>query len=150
MTGCIGSKVTPTSITEEYAVYKAVIESVYLTEGIELIVIRDRTAIDVSGESLDSELEYVQESLGPAIESETLNDFKVKNKRTHKLSQEFFLDVQYVLLSEVEFNKIFEAGGGWTQFYKTYPNSQGIMTLSRVGFNAKMDQASFFYQSHET
>jgi len=141
--GCTGSKAAPTSaIAEEYAVYKAVIESLYLTEGVELIVIENRTAIGVSSsESLDSTVKYIQEAFGDAIELETLDDYIAKNRRSHRLEGGFSLDVPYVLLSEAELAEIFEQGGGWNQFYKLYPNSQGIMTLSRVGFNARMDQA---------
>lgn len=143
ITGCIGGNATLASVTtEEYTIYEAVIESIYLVEGIELIVIQDHTATDVSpSESLDNELKYVQDNLGPAIESETLNDYKAKNRRSRELAKSFPLDVEYALLSEVEFNEIFKVGGGWAQFYETYPRSQGLMTLSSVGFNAKMDQA---------
>lgn len=157
--GCAGKQATPaagmtatptldtmttsaSAVTEECAVYKAVIESDYLTEGIELIVIMDHTVNGAyPGASLDSVLEHVRENLGSAVEPETLNDYEAQNGRTQKLDGCFSLDVQYVLLSEVEFNEIFETGGDWSQFYATYPNSQGIMTLSRVGFNANMDQA---------
>ena len=141
--GCAGNKTAPTSaIAEEYAVYEAVIESLHLTEGIELIAIKNRTATDVSpGESLDSEVEYIREELGTAIELETLDDYRAKNRRSHQLDADLSLDVPYVLLSEAELAEIFEQGGGWNQFYKVYPNSQGIMTLSRVGFNTQIDQA---------
>jgi hypothetical protein len=141
--GCAGSKTPPTSaVADEYAVYEAVIESLYLTEDTELIVIRDRTATDVSpNESLDSEVEYIREELGTAIELETLDDYRAKNRGSHRLDAVLSLDVPCVLLSEAELVEIFEQGGGWNQFYKIYPNSQGMMTLSRVGFDAQIDQA---------
>jgi hypothetical protein len=143
ITSCVGSNATLASVmTEEYAIYDAVIESFYLTESIELIVLRDHTVTGAYPRgSLDINLENVQRKLGPAIQSETLNDYKGKNGQTQKLGKRFSLDVQYILLSETEFNEIFDTGEGWSQFYATYPNSQGIMTLSRVGFNAEMDQA---------
>lgn len=135
-------------MTEEYAVYEVVIESVYLIEGVELIVIKDHTAPDVSpGGSLDSETEYVQENLGPAVELETLNDYKAKNRQTHKLDRRLSLDVQYALLSEVERREIFETGGGWSEFHAIYPNSPGVVvTFSRVGFNTEMSQALVYVE----
>jgi hypothetical protein len=141
--GCTGGKTAPASVlVEEYAVYEAAIESLYLTEDIELIVIKNRTATDSSpSESLDTEVAYIQEEFGSAIESETLSDYRARNKQSHQLDQDFLLDVPYVLLSEAELAETFERGGGWNQFYKIYPNSQGIMTLSRVGFNTQIDQA---------
>jgi hypothetical protein len=141
--GCTGSKTPPApAIAREYAVYEAVIEFLYLTKDIELIAIKNRTAADVSpSESLGSEVEYIREELGTAIELKTLDDYKAKNRRSHQLDADLSLDVPYVLLGEAELAEIFERGGGWDQFYKIYPNSQGIMTLSRVGFNTQIDQA---------
>lgn len=141
--GCTdGRTVSTSAVVEEYAVYEAVIESLYLTEDIELIVIKNWTATNVSpGKSSDTEAEYIREKLGTAIESETLNDYSAKNKQSYQLDQDISLDVPYVLLSEAELTKIFEREGGWDRFYEIYPNSQGIMTLSRVGFNTQIDQA---------
>lgn len=148
ITGCAGSKATPVSVmTEEYAVYKTVIESIYLIEGVELIVIKDHTATGVyPGESLDSELEYLKENLGSAIETETLNDYEAKNRLTHKLDRRLSLNVQYVLLSEAERKEIFETGG-WSQFRAIYPNSPGVVvTFSRAGFNTEMNQALVYVE----
>ncbi len=141
--GCTDGRTAPTSaVADEYAVYEAVIESLYLAEDIELIVIKNWTATSVSpGESSDTEAEYIREKFGTAIELETLNDYSAKNKRSYQLDQDISLDVPYVLLSEAELTKIFEREGSWDRFYEIYPNSQGIMTLSRVGFNTQIDQA---------
>ena len=138
--------VTPTTgsvAAEEYAVYEAVIEWGFLTESTKLIVVTDHTAAGLFvEESMDEQMiEYIRDNMGTALEAETLNNYLAKNEETYELEKRFPLDVQYVLISEAELNKIFEEGEGWDQFYATYPNSQGTMTLSRVGFNANIDQA---------
>lgn len=150
ITGCVSSKATPASVvTEEYAVYETVIESIYVTEGIKLIVIMDHTTTGVSaGQSLDTEMEYLKKSLGAAIESATLNDYETRNEQTQELDRRFSLDAQYVLISESEVTEIFESGDDWSQFYATYPNSPGIVALSRVGFNAEMNQALVYVEDH--
>jgi hypothetical protein len=138
---------TASAIIEEYAVYEAVIESVYSIEGVESIVIKDHTATDLSPDgSLDNTMDYIQETLGTTIELETLNDYRVKNAQTQELNSIFSLNVQCVLLSEAQINEIFETGDGWSQFHATYPNSAGIVTFSRVGFNAEMNQALVYVE----
>jgi hypothetical protein len=138
--------VTPTTgsvAAEEYAVYEAVIEWGFLTESTKLIVVTDHTAAGLFvEESMDERMiEYIRDNMGTDLQAETLNDYLAKNEETYELGKRFPLDVQYVLISEAELNKIFEEGEGWDQFYSTYPNSQGTMTLSRVGFNTNVDQA---------
>jgi len=34
--------------------------------------------------------------------------------------------------------------GSWNEFYKRHPNSEGVIVLSRVGFNAGMNQALLY------
>lgn len=143
ITACVASKTTPMQVTsEEHVVYETVIKSLYVTEGIKLVVIKDHTATDASpSKSLEAQVKYIRESLGAAIEAETLNDYKLNNRRAWELDRHLSLDVQYALLGEAEFSGIFKKGRGWRKFYRTYPNSQGLMTLSRVGFDAEMKQA---------
>lgn len=143
----------PPIAEEEYAVYGALIDAMYVDaiEGVELVVISDHTVTgDYPGGSLDSTLEHVRGKLQQKLEPKTIDDFRLKNKQTYKLSRKVPLKVKYILLSKEEHEGIFEEGGGWKQFYATYPKSQGVMTLSRVGFNTETDQALVYVgnQSH--
>jgi hypothetical protein len=48
----------------------------------------------------------------------------------------------YTLLSQTARNQIFSQNqSGWDIFYGRYPQAPGITTFSKVGFNAKRDQA---------
>ncbi len=124
-----------------YAVYSALIKAKYI-EGhvVKLIVIEDHTSLKGSLADTDTIFEKL-----PAIEQETLNNFQAKYLQQQPLADLFDLDVDVVLLSEKARKEIFEdiedPDKGWEEFYRTYPGSQGIMALSRVGFNSEMNQA---------
>jgi len=132
---------------EELAVYASLLEG-YAAE---LIVITDKTGLDiVSGEEeLDETLDYVKQGM-PELEQETIDDFKNKNKESYSLKEDMDIGVDYLLISEEEIENIFQSATGWDDFYEKYPNSQGTMTLSKVGFNSEKDQALVYVgnQSH--
>jgi hypothetical protein len=140
---CTGCTTAPApGMVEEYAVYAAVVESLLLGEDVELIVLRNQTAVTISEhDDLAGDVQHVREQLGPAIERDTLNDYQRKNKKAHELEECLSVDVPCALLSAAEEDAIFREGGGWSEFYETYPRSQGILSLSRVGFNQEADQA---------
>jgi hypothetical protein len=56
----------------------------------------------------------------------------------------FHLSVAYELVDKTEVDSIFNKGGWWTDYYRKYPNSQGILSLSRVGFSPDGKQAVFY------
>lgn len=131
---------------EEYSVYSALIKAKY-TEGlhftgtgydsgpVQMYVITDHTTSGFGNGTLD----WLSGSM-PTLEQETLNDFQAKNAEEVPLADFFYLDEEVVLISEEAVREHFE-DKGWTEFYQIYPFSQGIMTLSRVGFNSEMNQA---------
>jgi hypothetical protein len=67
-----------------------------------------------------------------------------KDTRSARLGSSFRLPIAYELVEKTEIDAIFEHGGWWTDYYKKYPNSQGFLTLSRVGFSADGKQAMFY------
>jgi len=137
---------------EEYSVYAALIdtgfsliEGRYIRDEIQLIVIIDHTYGCEPDEDLNEVLEWVGQKM-PLTEKETLDNFQLKNAESHPLGDYFNLTVEVVLVSIEEIREIFQEDNGWKEFYATYPFSQGIMTLSRVGFNAEMDQALLYVE----
>lgn len=138
---------------EVYAVYSALIKADY-TEGyimtenseiisgtLQFIVIEDHTSRPGS-----VDMDLILKKL-PATEQETLNNFQAKRLQQLPLADLFDLNVKVVLLSEEEDDKYFkdrDLWEGWIDFYRTYPYSQGVMALSRVGFNSEMNQALVF------
>ena len=53
------------------------------------------------------------------------------------------LNINTVFLSAGEFREIFTAGG-WDAFYDRYPNSGGLMSLSRIALNSSETQALLY------
>jgi len=132
---------------EEYAVYSALIESQYIQSGIDQIVIQNQTATGLGDRAEVSD--YVKQNL-PELSSEMIADFGSKNQQPRSFQDRFRLTVKCVLVSSDDVKQIFQNGKGWDTFYAKYPHSQGLMTLSRVGFNAKLDKAIVYVgnQSH--
>jgi hypothetical protein len=130
---------TSTPLDDEYAVYAALIEDRYLKEGVDLIVIRDQTTVFPLGP--DVTYEQVSQSV-PALEEATYDDFLAVNEEPVPLDPSLDLGFDYTLVSLQDLEE-FLGGGAWSYdaFYRRFPNSQGLMELSRVGFNSDHTQA---------
>jgi hypothetical protein len=140
---------SPESSDAEYAVYSALIDAMFLTDKLNLIVIEDHTGWGLGSDEAQ-ELAYIRKSL-PEVDQQLLDDFKAKNAQSGLLEDRFSLKAAVKLISQEEVSRCFAQGGGaWDEFYKQYPNSQGLMTLSKVGFNAAGDKALVYMgnQSH--
>jgi hypothetical protein len=124
----------------EYAVYSALIEEMYVNEKVELVVIKDHTKLNPLLRNLSDELERVRLKM-PTVSQETLSDFQEKNKKSYPIERAFKLSLPYVLFGEKEDKEIFQDAQSWRDFYKRYPDSQGLITLSKVGFDSGMSQA---------
>jgi hypothetical protein len=126
---------------EEYAVYSAIIQTRYIdTQKPALIVIHDQTTLDYFPGELDEHLKSIRQGL-PDLTDEVSADFEAQNKQPQPLKPLFTISVKYVFISEQEFQTTFKRQDGWDIFYAKYPNSQGHMHLSGVGFNPQMDMA---------
>jgi hypothetical protein len=136
------------SLAEEYAVYSALIQSLYNNA---LIVIEDTTAQPDSGLFSPRDAINTMRGQWPELGDDILSDFKAKNQTSSALESRFILSARYVFISTREIESIFSNNaGGWDDFYAKYPGSQGILTLSRVGFNDAKDTAVLYAgnQSH--
>jgi hypothetical protein len=136
---------------EEYNVYSALISSVsdaIVSNTIKLVVIEENTVGSDYSKRSESNEAYVRQDM-PELQQETLDNYKKANQQSYLLERQFDLPVSYILISEKEKNDIFQSGRGWDDFYKKYPASQGIMSLSRVGFNSQEDQALVYIGKEE-
>lgn len=124
----------------EYSVYSALVEEMYIKDRTDLIVIKKRTDLNPLIRDLQSDLKRLQVN-NHNIRLETINDFQIKNKERLPLNNNFKINAPYILLDEQEYLEMFQDAQGWDRFRKKYPNSQGLVTLSRIGFNTSMDQA---------
>ena len=126
---------------EAYAVYSAIIQTRYIdTQKPALIVIRDQTDLDYFSGELGEHLNLVRQGL-PDLTDEISADFEIQNKQPQSLKSLFTISVKYVFISQQEIQTTFKKQDGWDIFYAKYPNAQGHMRLSGVGFNSQMNMA---------
>lgn len=135
------SLVRPDSEPEEASVYKSIIEAMYVKDGIKLIVVRDHTVPgNLSDGGLNEQLQRAAKEL-PLLSQETVTDFLRKNSAQHPLTNSLKLNLELKRIGESESQAIFQEGKGWEEFYKKYPSSQGLLELSKPGFNGDATQA---------
>jgi hypothetical protein len=119
----------------EYKIFNILLTRKFLHGNVQLIVVRDSTRVDHVGD-LKNELEQSRRKL-TGLTQEVIDDFISKNQRRSNLKPQLDLDLRSILISDQELDEIFDNQDrdGWQLFYNRYPNSAGIITLSRVGLN---------------
>jgi hypothetical protein len=80
----------------------------------------------------------------PMLQASTLNSFRDVNTHPAPLRPRFQLSLPYELVEKAEIDAIFQNNGWWTDYYKKYADSQGFLTVSRIGFSADEKQALFY------
>jgi hypothetical protein len=135
---------------EEYVVYSALLNSKFASAKVQQFVINDET----SSRTKQPFIGFIGGRVGtgakrPETESDTMSDFDAKNNdNSCLLERRFDLKVEYILVADEKLHIIFvrDKDGhldmeSWPRFYKLHPGTPGIVVFSRVGFNAKKDQA---------
>jgi len=139
----------------EYDVVSAYVAGVFTSgEGKQQIVILNMTSsdsddpylLDVNGRPFN--WKKTAESLrqkAPSLQQTTIDGFRRANARQALLSRAFRFPVECEIINSAQIESAFKSNGGdWLGYYNQYPGSQGIATLSRVGFNADATQALFY------
>jgi hypothetical protein len=129
---------------EEYALYDVLLERCCICAGVQRIVIQDRTSVSYLHLEEERMRDYLKDSF-PEAGAELFADFFSRNEASVSLVRNFDVEVPVILISKEEITKFFGAGGdGWNGFHQAYPGAQGILQLSRVGFNAAVNQALIY------
>lgn len=123
----------------EYDVYSVVVNSMFLSENQKLAVLLDST---VTYELTQNSVEYYKEHL-VHLDNFIINDFNNNNKKRQKLSTIPGLNAINIFVSDKELDDIFR-NGSWPEFYNRFPNSNGFVSLSSVGFSQKKDTAILY------
>jgi hypothetical protein len=138
---------------EEYAVYSVLINQA-LKDGADaekrvdasdrVLIINDSPSL-WDGSIADESNNFFEElkRSAPQLQPETVNDLQVKSNGASRLEPKLSLKIKYLLVRDEEIDALFKDNvmGGWEAFHRKYPKSNGILTLSRVGFNADKTQA---------
>ena len=137
---------------EEYAVYSDLIDIFFIQKGgigsnpdPKVLVISNEVLLESSRGPAwkGSEAFVYDDNLGSLkrvnLEDSLIDEFEAKRALGPKTIKDLFsFDVPVVLISKSEFDQI---PGKWENFYKKFPDSQGYMMLSRVGFNSDRTKA---------
>ncbi|MBN8656417.1 MAG: hypothetical protein J0M11_11815 [Anaerolineae bacterium] len=132
--GCGNNNEIPkTRNVEESKVYSALINKQledplgYLSLGEPIVFINYSYFEDFEDDYLFSTIK--------SIDDETVEDFRKINQTSEMLSTSLTINKQY------EYVPLPSDETGWLQFQENYPNVITIATLSKIGFNNKLDQA---------
>jgi hypothetical protein len=123
-------------IAEEWAVYIALMD-----EG--QVILNETTA----GYIDDDKAYFLREM--PSLTEETYDNYIAK-QQTQGLALPAKLGTQYQLISQAKVDEVFgfsdDLDLAWKRFYQLYPNSDGYMAFSRVGFNTEITLAFVYIQ----
>lgn len=75
--------------------------------------------------------------------ADTFEDYRAQNRVPKRFRQLQSLPAKLVLLERKEFSKIFRSSGddAWSRFEEKYPDSNGFIEFSAVGFDRARDEA---------
>lgn len=147
---------TRDSLREEYEIYNSVIDPIVnswlATDEMKLIVIAEHTKVERGLEQglpilmIDRDL---RADFDYELDQSAVDDFVKRNNRDCNLRGSWFhLNRKSVIIPSKQEKEIFDKGlRGWDYFYEFYPDSQGILRLSRVGFNDKYNQAIVYLEN---
>jgi hypothetical protein len=126
---------------EEYAVYSALINEMYVNERTEFLVVVDRTATE-SFIAKGLKREDIRKRLSP-FASSAVEAFIERSARPETLEESFDLKAKYVLLGHDKRDEYFKPGvtEGWKTLEEKYPGASGFIRLAGVGFNPERDEA---------
>jgi hypothetical protein len=126
--------------SDEYRVYEAVLAECSLGFGQKTHLIRDRTALAVDDYDREEEFLYIQNAFA-GLRQETLSDFKAKSLNSYPIKPYMLGNYQYRLIGHNEIVELFRYKDGFSRFKHRYPEAEGLITFSRVGFNRYKSQA---------
>lgn len=143
------SKTETNSIDESYAVYSVALKKYESSsengQKAPIIVINENTEIGNIEKKSNAEFLRNFNLEVPAEFQSAFEDFKSKNIKSEKLIKSFDIAQDYVLVTKDDVFKSENINEIWKLFYKKYPDSRGLITFSKVGFDADKKHA-FIYQ----
>ena len=77
----------------------------------------------------------------PPLSHEVVLDFKSRNKERQSIERLFKLERDYTLIDDDLADNVVKNMKKLDVFLKEYPNSTGIISLSRVGFSSTFNQS---------
>jgi hypothetical protein len=134
---------------EEYAVYSALIQTVYASGAKVLVIDNFVSGCIPVGNNAEGERSW-QQSLDklPAklskLSAKTIADFKSKSRTCRTIEAKLTLPTKYNLISQADRRAIFskaDVNKSWQSFNQKYPGANGYINVSNIGFNEDHSQA---------
>ncbi|MDO9510404.1 MAG: hypothetical protein Q7J34_01480 [Bacteroidales bacterium] len=127
---------------DEYKIYSLILNEVYTAS--EHFVVKQQTSTSISISINDSYYAILLANT-PNLDTTIFANFIERNDSAYQLAYGFSgLIKPITLISEEETDFFFNnpsINKSWETFYKKYPNSNGMIDFTRVGFNADKSQA---------
>lgn len=140
-----GCRLFPAEVTDaEYGVLSAYTAGKFVGEGrVGQIVIFNET---VSGPETPLGMDNLNNAPGlKTAHGQIYRAFLDANLHPGSFHRSFTLPVPYQIVTSSEMQSIFGTPGDiWGRYYEKYPNSTGLLRLSRVGFDSDGNQAAFY------
>lgn len=121
---------------QKATIYRIVLDSLVLREGMERIVFTDSTDLFQHSEEILVSM--------PTLDSFTLIDFLRQNQNSTPFRMIPDLGIEQILMSRKEFQNIL-IQGGWELFRQRYPHSNGLIGMSNIGMNKDLNQALVYF-----
>ena len=128
------------TIADEQEVLTACLARLHLGER---QVVRSMTRSGLQVPADERMFSYLREILEELVEV-TLNDYLVKNREQHPIEPDSNPGGHLVCVGDEEFGHIFRDEYGWDRFRREYPESDGTLRFSRVGFDRGVTQAMLY------
>ena len=143
------SKPTAPLDDEEYAVYSALLQSLYASGAKVLVIDNFVSGCVPVGNNAEGERAWQQSLNGlpnklPRLSAKTVTDFKSKSRTCHTIEAKLRLPTKYILISQTERRAIFskpDVNKSWQSFQQKYPGAAGYINVSNIGFNEDRTQA---------
>ena len=138
---------------DEYAVYSAVIVTSFLTSktGTQLIIANAtcrgmvvKTIDDINFLVQTPSFPFATKEKPSPLSPDTFANYLERNAQTQVLKNLFHSKVGYALVDYDEIERLAGRLDNFKNFHLRYPGAHGFITLSRIGFNRKRDQALVF------
>ena len=128
---------------EEYAIYSHSIEYVYLRN---LLSHNKREVKSIVVISQTDELneywrdKFVDHLENESIQEEVIEAWRMENESTSLLQRKFDFEYKYHMVTRAELDE-YQSESFFSEFYKRYPDSNGLISVSRIGYDKTRNTA---------
>jgi hypothetical protein len=149
LSGCTGSYSDKTPVysddaeKDDYAVYSTGIEYVYLRNLLAFNKKEMKSIIIISQTNDLGEFwrnEFISKLADRDIEADIVEAWRKENLSTVLLERKFDLGYRYELVTRAELDE-YEPETFFNEFYRRYPDSNGLISVSRIGYDGTRNTA---------